>query len=208
MKLLIATQNKGKRKELQHLLGDTMVGDAPITLLMPSDVGLEGLNVEETGSTLGENAILKVKAFSQSSGLYAIADDTGLYVDALDGRPGIYPARYGGPGLDAAGRRQKLLDELAGVPLEARTARFECVVALTNPDTGMTVTVQGVCHGRIAEAERGGAGFGYDSVFIPNGYTQTFAEIADTDEKHKDEISHRGDAVRKILPTLKAWALS
>jgi XTP/dITP diphosphohydrolase len=197
MKLLIATQNKGKRRELQNLLGG-----APVTLLLPQEVGLGDLNVEETGETLGENAILKARAFAKASGLYAIADDTGLFVDALDGRPGIYPARYGGPGLDAAGRRLKLLGELANVPPESRTARFECMVALADPHTLECTTVHGVCRGQIAESERGGSGFGYDSLFIPEGYNQTFAEIADRDERLKDEISHRGDAVRKIIPTL------
>lgn len=197
MKLLIATTNKGKLKELQHLLQAV-----PVTLVMPADVGLESFDVAETADTLGGNAMLKAEAFARESGLYAIADDTGLYIDALDGRPGIYPARYGGPGLDAAGRRQKVLSELADIPPEQRTARFECVVALADPKTLQSITVHGVCHGHMAESERGGSGFGYDSVFIPQGYEQTFAEIADEDEKLKDQISHRGDSVRKIIPTL------
>jgi XTP/dITP diphosphohydrolase len=201
MRLLIATQNPGKRREFQNLLGDLL-----LTLTLPVEVGLEAMNVEETGETLGENAVLKAVAFAKASGLYAIADDTGLFVDAMDGRPGIYPARYGGPGLDAGGRRQKLLGELQNVPSEKRTARFECMIAVANPQTLECITVHGVCRGRIAEAERGGSGFGYDSVFIPDGYDQTFAEIADRDERMKDEISHRGDAARKIIPTLRDLA--
>lgn len=197
MRLLIATQNKGKLRELQNLLSEI-----PVTLILPDEVGLSAFEVAETGGTLGENAILKATAFARESGLYAISDDTGLYVDALNGEPGIYPARYGGPGLDAAGRRRKLLDTLGTTPLEQRTTRFECVVALANPQTGECVTQHGQCPGRIGFAERGAGGFGYDSLFIPDGYEETFAEIAARDEVLKDRISHRGDAVRKMIPLL------
>lgn len=197
MQILIATGNKGKLKEFQLLLAN-----APVKLVLPTDIGLDAFDVEETGSTLGENAMLKARAYAEASGLYALSDDTGLYVDALDGRPGIYPARYGGPGLDAGGRRQKLLGELTDVPDEKRTARFECVIALANPKTLDSITVTGVCPGRIATEERGLHGFGYDPIFVPDGYTETLAELADKDEALKNEISHRGDAARKMIPML------
>src|ERR1051325_10883529 len=128
MDLLIGTGNAGKLDELQELLGDL-----DVRLLSLKAVGLGDLDVAEDATTLEDNAELKVKAYSKASGLVTLADDTGLYVDALDGRPGIYPARYGGPGLTPKDRRQKLLDELQGIPFEKRTARFACVIAVANP---------------------------------------------------------------------------
>jgi XTP/dITP diphosphohydrolase len=197
MRLLIATQNKGKQREIQNLLED-----APVTLVTPQDVGLADFKVEETGDSLGENAILKAKAFAEASGIYALADDTGLFIDALNGRPGIYAARYGDPTWDDGGRRKGLLQEMANIPKSQRTARFECVIALANPQTLACITVHGICPGQITLQERGNSGFGYDAVFLPDGYNQTFAEIADHDEKMKDRVSHRGDAARKIIPML------
>ncbi|HEX2622710.1 MAG TPA: RdgB/HAM1 family non-canonical purine NTP pyrophosphatase [Phototrophicaceae bacterium] len=205
MQLLIATGNKGKRREFQQLIGDSLPADAQVTLVLPVDIGLDTMDVVEDGDTLEANALLKARAYAQASGLYALADDSGLYVDALDGRPGIYAARYGGPELDEGGRRRKLLGELQDVPADQRTARFECVIALTNPTTMESVTVHGICPGKIADSERGNNGFGYDPIFIPdveNGEALTFGEIADQDEVRKNTLSHRGDAGRKILPVL------
>lgn len=199
MKLLIATQNKGKQAEFRALLGEFQL---PLTPLTPDEVGLGAFDVEETGDTLPANAALKALAFAGASGLHALADDSGLMVDALDGAPGVYSARYGGPGLDAAGRRRRLLDALRDVPEAARTARFECVIALANPATQTQVYEVGVCPGRIALAESAGrGGFGYDPVFIPDGYTQTFADL---DESIKNRISHRGRALTAMLPHLTA----
>ena len=199
MDLLIGTSNAGKLDELQELLGDVAV-----RLLSLNDVGLGDMDVAEDATTLEENAELKVKAYSQASGLVTLADDTGLYVDALDGRPGIYPARYGGAGLTMQDRRQKLLGELQGVPFEKRTARFACVIAVANPRTGETTHVRGVCEGHIAlQEEVGRGGFGYDPVFIPNGYDVTFSSIP-LDEKNR--ISHRGVAVQMIIPVLRRMA--
>lgn len=203
MKILIATGNKGKLKELQYLLKS-----APVTLVMPSDIGLESLDVEENGDSLGENAIIKARAYAQHSGLFSLADDTGLFVDALEGRPGIYAARFGGAGLDDGGRRRYLLEQLAHVPVAARTARFECVIALANPQTLACETVHGVCEGMILDGERGLDGFGYDRLFLPRGETYTFAELADNDEARKNDVSHRGVAAQKILPILQRLAES
>lgn len=199
MDLLIGTGNPGKLGEFQELLDGL-----PLRLLSLKDVGLGDMDVAEDETTLEGNASLKVKAYSKASGLVTLADDTGLYVDALDGAPGVYPARYGGPGLTAQQRRHKLLAALAGVPPEKRTARFACVIALANPATGETMTVRGVCEGQIALAEEeGGTGFGYDSVFIPAGYTATFNSLPLI---VKNRISHRGVAAAMIAPVLRDLA--
>src|SRR5687768_8861385 len=128
MDLLIGTSNKGKLGEFEMMLAGL-----PLRLLSLSDVGLGDMDVEETATTLEDNARLKAEAYAKASGYLTLADDTGLYVDALDGRPGIYPARYGGPGLRMAQRRQKLLGELNGVADEKRTATFVCIIALAVP---------------------------------------------------------------------------
>lgn len=160
--LLVATQNRGKLREYQRLLTD-------YTLLTTADAGLGDYDVEETGATFAENAILKARAYLQASGLITLADDSGLAVDALDGRPGVYSARYGGPGLDDAGRRAKLLADLRDVPDDRRTARFMCVVAVARPGVDEVLQVEGRVEGRILHAERGTGGFGYDALFQPDG---------------------------------------
>lgn len=190
--LLVATQNRGKLREYQRLLTD-------YTLLTTADAGLGDYDVEETGATFAENAILKARAYLQASGLITLADDSGLAVDALDGRPGVYSARYGGPGLDDAGRRAKLLADLRDVPDDRRTARFMCVVAVARPGVDEVLQVEGRVEGRILHAERGTGGFGYDALFQPDGHAQTFGELpADV----KDGLSHRGRAVAALKPLL------
>ncbi len=196
--LLIASQNQHKLAEFRFLLADV-----PYTLVLPSEVGLTDFDVEETGTSLGENATLKADAFALVSGLLALADDSGLFVDALDGQPGIYAKRYGGPGLDDAGRRRKLLEALHGVPDEQRTARFEAVIALADPHDGSVITVHGICPGRIIHEDRGTGGFGYDPLFVPDGYHETFAEM---ESEMKDRLSHRGRAAAQIVPLLTARA--
>jgi len=199
MDLLIGTSNTGKLGEFQELL----VG-VELRLLSLKDVGLGDMDVAEDATTLEENAALKVKAYSQASGLVTVADDTGLYVDALGGRPGIYPARYGGPGLTPKDRRQKLLGELEGIPAEKRTARFVCVIAVANPQSGELTHVRGVCEGQIALTEdESDGGFGYDPVFIPQGYTSTFSSIPLAE---KNRISHRGLAAAMMIPILQRMA--
>jgi len=196
MDLLIGTSNTGKLHELEVIFAGL-----PLRLLNLKEVGLGDTDVEETATTLEDNARLKAETYAKASGYLTLADDTGLYVDALDGAPGIYPHRYGGPGLTMADRRQKLLNELKGMPDEARTARFVCVIALANPASDEVTLVTGTCPGRIAQAESDmGIGFGYDPIFIPEGYTQTFSQLS---EAEKNRISHRGRAAQRLLPILR-----
>lgn len=195
MELLIATQNQGKVKEYQRLLADV---DA--TVIGLNDIGLGDMDVEETGTSFEENALLKAKAYAEASGKIALADDSGLVVDALDGRPGVYSARYGKPEFDDAGRRAYLLAEMKDVPLNERSARFRCVIAVYDPKTETSYTVDGACEGMILTEERdAGKGFGYDALFQPEGYNKTFAELA---PEEKNRISHRGIAAKKLPDVL------
>jgi XTP/dITP diphosphohydrolase len=202
MQLLIATQNAHKRAEFQALLDGI-----PYELVLPAEIGLGDFDVEETGTTLAENAALKARAFARASGLLSLADDSGLFVDALNGEPGIYSKRYGGPGLDDAGRRRRLLEALQDVADEQRTARFEAVIAVADPlaktPQSELLMVHGICPGKIIHEDRGAGGFGYDPLFIPDGYDQTFAEM---EPELKDRASHRGLAAAQILPLLIARA--
>jgi XTP/dITP diphosphohydrolase len=199
MDLLIGTSNPGKLGEFQE-----MFAGLPLRLLSLKDVGLGDMEVAEDATTLEDNARLKAEAYAKASGLVTLADDTGLFVVALGGAPGVYPARYGGPGLTMAERRAKLMRELAGVADEERTARFECVIAVANPQDGDVQWVKGVAAGRIAQAEaEGTGGFGYDPIFIPHGYDQTFSQLP---PEEKNRISHRGIAAALIVPILRAMA--
>ena len=185
-RLVVATLNRAKGHELLALLGDV-----PYELLLFADVPGATLP-EETGKTYAENALIKARAGARATGATALGDDSGIEVDALDGGPGLYSARFGGPGLDDAGRTALLLERLRGVPTERRTARFRCVIAIVEPD-GREQLVEGVVEGRIAEAPRGGGGFGYDPVFFYEALGGTFGEI-ETEAKHR--VSHRGVAAR------------
>ena len=196
MKLLIATNNPGKVREYQELLEDLPIA---VEITYPAQEGL-ALEVEESGETFEENARLKALAFAQASGLLTLADDSGLEVDALDGAPGVRSARYAGPDANDVDRYRKLLGELAGVPATQRSARFRCVVALAQPDDQIH-TEDGTCEGEIGYAPRGTHGFGYDPVFVVEGYGgRTMAELS---PEIKNRISHRGRALAAILPTLE-----
>ena len=192
-RLLIATGNPGKAAEFALLLEGS--GWAPVT---PADLGLAPVDIIETGRSYLENAVTKAVRHAEASGLPALGDDSGLEVDALEGRPGVLSARYGGsraPG--ASGRNALLLAELRGVPPGRRGARFRAVVALVLPG-GRTWVREGAVEGRIAEAPRGAAGFGYDPLFeLPDG--RTMAELGE--EKH--DFSHRARAVRALFPLLQ-----
>lgn len=197
MDLLIGTSNAGKLREIAEMLGDL-----PIRVLSLKDVGLDHMDVAEDADSLEANARLKVEAYARASGLPTLADDTGLFVDALNGRPGIYPARYGGAELTMPQRRALLLSELAGVPVERRTARFIAVIALGTPK-GEVQFATGICEGRIATEEmHGESGFGYDPVFMPAGHDISFSQMGETE---KNKISHRGLSVRAALPILQSW---
>ena len=185
-RLVVATLNRAKGHELLALLGDV-----PYELVLLADVPGATLP-EETGKTYAENALIKARAGVRATGALALADDSGIEVDALDGGPGLYSARFGGPGLDDAGRTALLLERLRGVPTERRTARFRCVIAIVEPG-GREQLAEGVVDGRIAEAPRGSGGFGYDPVFFYPPLGGTFGEI-EADAKH--HVSHRGVAAR------------
>ncbi|QPC82971.1 RdgB/HAM1 family non-canonical purine NTP pyrophosphatase [Phototrophicus methaneseepsis] len=196
MRLLVATQNKGKVAEYQRLLADL---DWEIVGL--GDIGLGSLDVEETGTTFEENAFIKARAYAEASKLITLSDDSGIVVDALNGAPGIYSARYGGPGLDDGGRRRLLLSELEGLPQAERTARFVCVIAVVDPrDGGAEYSAFGKVEGHIMPEERGDNGFGYDPLFMPLGYGRTFGEMP---AEEKDPLSHRGVAAAQLPDILR-----
>ncbi len=189
MKLLIATNNLNKVHELQEILTGL-----PLVITTPAQEGLT-LDPEETGLTFEENAIIKARAFAQASGLLTLADDSGLEIDALGGRPGVLSARYGSTAKDDhAGRNRLVLDQLAAlnVPWTERTGRFRCVIALARPER-LIGTVQGAVEGYIAYEPKGSNGFGYDPIFFVPEFNQTLAEVPSA-QKHS--ISHRGQAGR------------
>lgn len=194
MKLLFATRNKGKVAELQQLIGDLLE-------IVSLDAFPEVGEVEETGATFEENARLKAVEYARATKLPALADDSGLTVEALHGRPGVRSARYV-EGSDED-RVRAVLKELEGVPAEERGAAFVCVLCLALPD-GQTFTSHGVVRGRLTLAPRGAGGFGYDPIFeLPDG--RTTAELT---REEKARISHRGQAFRMILPRLETLARS
>jgi XTP/dITP diphosphohydrolase len=192
MRLLVATYNPGKMVEYAELLQEL-----PVELVSLADLGID-LEVEETGTTFAENALLKARAFAEASGLVTMADDSGLEVDALDGAPGVYSARYGGPGATDEDRYKKLLEEIADVPKGERTARFRCVIALAWPD-GRRAFTEGTVEGKIACSARGEHGFGYDPVFYLPKDRRTMAELP---PEVKNQISHRAEAARALVDLL------
>lgn len=191
--LLLATRNNKKKRELQ-----TILGAWDINLLTLDEVA-EIPEIEEDGSTFRENAIKKAVTSAKLSGCITLADDSGLVVDALEGAPGVYSARFAGPHASDDDNNHKLLDMMHNVPEHQRTARFICVIAVALPD-GKAKTVEGVCEGRIDTKHHGQGGFGYDPLFIPAGYSKTFAELTD-DEKNM--ISHRGRALQAAKQLLQ-----
>lgn len=192
LKLLIATHNPGKIREYQ-----TLLADLPLTV---TSLKAEGIteDVEETGATFAENACLKAESYARMTGLWTWADDSGLEVDALDGRPGVYSARYAGLGATDQDRYQKLLQELHQRPDAPRTARFRCVVAIAMP-SNETATVEGTVEGLITDQPKGENGFGYDPVFLLPDQGVTMAELP---AEIKNEISHRGQAAQKAKQLL------
>ena len=187
MKFVIATHNVHKLDELRRIL-------APLGVQADIDPALP--EAEETGVTFAENAFIKAEAACAFTGLPAIADDSGLTVDALGGEPGVYSARYAPVGS----RKQTVLNKLAGLPKEQRGAGFVSAVCCVFPN-GDTVTAEGVCRGHIAEAPRGEGGFGYDPIFVTES-GQTFAELS---PEEKDAISHRGRALRAFAEKLAVY---
>ncbi len=193
-KLLIATRNQGKVREYRELLRGI-----PFQCTSLDEVGVKE-DVEETGATFHENACIKARAYSDLAGLLTLADDSGLEVDALDGRPGVESARYGGPGLTDEGRVALLLDRIKDVPWEDRTARFRCVIAVLRP-SGPVETVDGLVEGFIQYEPHGANGFGYDPIFFVPNLGRTMAELP-LDEKNA--ISHRSRAAEKAVTLLES----
>ena len=191
--LLIATNNHHKVTEFSRLLKH-----APYNLVTPNSIGLE-LEVEEDGVSFSENAIKKAEAFAKASGLLALADDSGIEVDAMGGRPGIYSARYGGPGLNDKDRVQLLLKELSNVPKIDRGCRYVAVIALASPE-GHLKAFEGVCEGQVSLYPQGENGFGYDPIFYIAEKEITMAQATPA---VKDQISHRGLATKKALQYFK-----
>lgn len=196
MRLLLATQNRGKQREWRALLQGL-----PLQLVTPDEVGLDE-DVHETGETYQENALLKAEFYANASGLPALADDSGLEVDALEGAPGLRSARYR-LGSDKA-RYRALLEAMKEIPQGMRTARFRCVAALKLPNGDSYVT-EGVCEGSITVEAAGAQGFGYDPVFFVTEYQQTMAQLP---VEVKNMISHRARAARKMARILKKLTLN
>lgn len=193
MKFVLASHNQGKLAEMQRILGQLGV-----EVVLQSELGL-ALEPEETGTTFTENARIKAEAVMQASGLPAIADDSGLCVDALNGAPGVYSARYGGEGLDDTGRYWLLLENMKGqMP---RTAKFVSVITCCFPN-GDVLTARGECPGTIAFAPQGEGGFGYDPVFFVPPLKKTFAQLT---AEEKNAISHRGKALEVFQVKLEAY---
>ncbi|MCF3941913.1 XTP/dITP diphosphatase [Oceanobacillus alkalisoli] len=188
--IIIATRNQGKVKEF-------------IDFFQPYGVNVQSLldiaeqqlpDIEETGNSFAENAALKAEQIAEMLNRPVLADDSGLVVDALDGAPGIYSARYAGEDKSDEANNQKLLQKLQDVPQAERTARFVCVLAIAIPGE-KTKFYEGTCEGEISVAPHGKNGFGYDPLFIPNGYQQTMAELSASE---KNQISHRSNAIKQL----------
>jgi XTP/dITP diphosphohydrolase len=193
-RIVLATSNPGKVREFERLLAE---GGLPLSIVGLTEVGLSA--PPETGVTFAENAILKARNAAAGSGLPALADDSGLEVDALDGAPGVYSARYAGEGAGDEANRQRLIAELARVPETARTGRFRCAIAVALPD-GTVETVEGACEGRLITEPRGTEGFGYDPLFLLPERGLTLAELSLAE---KNRISHRAQATTRALPVLR-----
>jgi XTP/dITP diphosphohydrolase len=193
-KLVLSTGNSHKVEEIKDILKDL-----PIEVLTKKDVGLGDLDVVEDGKTLEENSIKKAKALAEKLDYMVLADDSGLFVDRLNGEPGVYSSRYAGEEGNDKKNNQKLLEELKDIPLKDRTANFQAVIALVTEQKEIIV-VKGQCNGTIGLKEEGNNDFGYDPLFIPEGYDKTFAELG---EEIKNKISHRAKALDEMKKAIK-----
>jgi XTP/dITP diphosphohydrolase len=193
MKMIFATGNEGKMREIRQILGDM-----DVEILSMKEAGI-GTDIVEDGSTFEENAIIKAKAVAAQTDAVVLADDSGLEIDYLNKEPGIYSARYLGEDTPYSVKNQKILDRLAGVPDEKRTARFVCAIAAVLPD-GEVLTSHGVVEGRIMREVRGKNGFGYDPIFYSNDLGCGMAEVP---EEEKNKISHRGRALEAMRRQLE-----
>ncbi len=186
--LIVATTNKHKVEEVRNMLGTA------VSRIQGTHDWNRLEEVEETGNTFRENAEMKAAGYYKQIQRPVLADDSGLCVDALDGRPGVHTARFAGPDATDEENNQKLLEKLADVPYEQRDARFVCSIVVYFSDQ-LIIHTRGACHGKIRKNVQGTGGFGYDPLFEPDGYSQTFAQMSDAE---KDELSHRGDALQQL----------
>jgi len=194
MRVVLASSNKGKLRELSALL-------APLgyDVIAQNTLGIE--TPPETGDTFTANALLKARHAAAASNLPSLADDSGIEVDALDGRPGVYSARYAGEGASDEENLRKMLREMEGVPEGKRTARYQCVIAFVSAaDDPLPILAAGVWEGTLITAPRGLGGFGYDPIFVPSGFDRTAAEL---DPAEKNSLSHRGKALRALVTQLQ-----
>jgi XTP/dITP diphosphohydrolase len=198
-KIVLATANTHKVIEFQRILNE-LVSDLE---LVPASDFLGVPEVAETGATFAENALIKARAINDFTKLPALADDSGLVVDALNGAPGIFSARYAGLTATDAENVEKLLIEIKDISPDLLFARFECAIALVDSQQNLELVVEGQMPGQVIKEVRGENGFGYDPVFVPQGLAKTSAELSD---QEKDQISHRGIALRKIAVLLKQLA--
>ena len=198
-KIVLATANTHKVIEFQRILNE-LVSDLE---LVPASDFLGVPEVAETGATFAENALIKARAINDFTKLPALADDSGLVVDALNGAPGIFSARYAGLTATDAENVEKLLIEIKDISPDLLFARFECAIALVDSQQNLELVVEGQMPGQVIKEVRGANGFGYDPVFVPKGLVKTSAELSD---EEKDQISHRGIALRKIAVLLKQLA--
>lgn len=196
MKLLVATNNAGKIKELHELLANL-----PVELFGLKDFE-NTFEPEETGATFTENAILKANSYARQTGFWALSDDSGLEVEALNGAPGVFSARYAGENATDQERIIKLLDELSEKGDKSRRARFVCAMAIADETGEIKFLAEGICDGKIALKPHGAHGFGYDPIFVPDGYEQTFGELSSA---IKGKISHRAQAIGKIMRFLRTF---
>lgn len=197
-KLIISTSNQKKVDEITYILKDL-----PIEILSKKDIGLEGLNVIENGNTLEENSRIKAKALADKVDYIIMADDSGLFVDILNGDPGVYSSRYSGEEGNDEKNNKKLLKELKDISLENRKAKFMSVIVLITEDKEELV-VEGQCKGTISFELKGNKGFGYDPLFTPEGYSKTFGELG---EEVKNKISHRFKALELLKNELEKIVL-
>jgi XTP/dITP diphosphohydrolase len=195
-KIVLATTNTHKVTEFQRILNELLPG-----LVLVKAIDFPGVpEIEETGSTFAENALIKAKAINEFTNLPALADDSGLVVDALNGAPGVFSARYAGIGASDKANVLKLLSEIKDIEQSLLSARFECAIALVDRSQNLELVVDGQMPGQVIKEIRGENGFGYDPIFVPQGLTKTSAELTDVE---KDQISHRGLALRKMSVVLK-----
>jgi len=191
--LVVATSNRGKVREIRSILQEFADSLVSLDAFPP-------MHFPEEGDDYAQNAAVKARTCALATGRLALADDSGLEVEALDGRPGVRSARYGGPGLDDAGRVSRLLEELRGVEGASRRARFVCEAALAHPD-GRVEHARGTCEGRILDGPTGQGGFGYDPIFQPEGHAVSMAELSEPD---KNRLSHRGRAFLALRERIQA----